>query len=331
MNTMNQILGQEHIVSHFRNAVASGKVSHAYILNGEDGCGKRLLAETFAAALLCTGTGDKPCGQCHSCKQAATANHPDIRYITHEKPNTISVDEVREQLNNDIAIRPYESQYKVYIIDEAEKLNAASQNAILKTIEEPPAYAVILLLTNNAASFLPTIMSRCVLLNVKPVPEQTIKNYLMDKLQIPDYQAALAARFADGNVGKAINYSTSTTFAQLKDSVLRVAKQSRQMEMSEVLSAVKEVSSFKEDIYDYMNLMAMWYRDVLLYKATKDVDRLIFKEELEEISRQAASVSFSGLQDIIEAMDKVKTRIRANVNFELTIELLFMTIKEKMR
>lgn len=115
--------------------------------------------------------------ECHSCKQAAGKNQPDIIYVSHEKPNTISVDDIRTQLNNDIVIKPYSSKHKIYIVDEAEKMNQQAQNALLKTIEEPPAYAVILLLTTNAESFLPTILSRCVTLNLKAVPDEKIKNF----------------------------------------------------------------------------------------------------------------------------------------------------------
>ena len=139
--------------------------------------------------------------ECHSCKQAINRNQPDILYLQHEKPNTISVDDIRSQINNDIVVKPYSSPYKVYIVDEAEKMNAQAQNALLKTIEEPPAYAVILLLTNNAETFLPTILSRCVRLDIKVVADNKIKKYLMEKYEIPDYKAEVCVAFAQGNVG----------------------------------------------------------------------------------------------------------------------------------
>ena len=122
----------------------------------------------------------EPCMECHSCKQAMTKNQPDIIYVRHEKPNTISVDDIRTQVNNDIVIKPYSSRYKIYIIDEAEKMNEQAQNALLKTIEEPPAYAILILLTTNAAAFLPTILSRCVTLNIKAVPDEKIRELERD-------------------------------------------------------------------------------------------------------------------------------------------------------
>ena len=171
MAEFKDIVGHKQIIEHLQNAIRMGKISHAYILNGENNAGKMMLAESFATALQCESGDANPCMKCRSCHQSMEHNQPDIIYVTHEKPNIISVDDIRHQLNNDIVIKPYSSKYKVYIIDEAEKMNIQAQNALLKTIEEPPSYAVILLLTTNADSFLPTILSRCITLNLKTVKE----------------------------------------------------------------------------------------------------------------------------------------------------------------
>ena len=143
------IIGHKREIEHLEKAISTGKVSHAYIFSGEKGTGKLTLANAFAMALQCTGEGEKPCGTCHSCHQAASGNHPDIIHITHEKPNSIGVDDVRDQLVGDVQIRPYNGKYKIYIMPDAEKMTVQAQNAILKTIEEPPEYAVIILLTDN--------------------------------------------------------------------------------------------------------------------------------------------------------------------------------------
>lgn len=151
-------------------------MSHAYIINGEKGSGKKLLAGIFAQTLQCQEKGTEPCMHCQSCLQAQSMNQPDIIRVTHEKPNTISVEDIRGQLNGDIQIKPYSSPYKIYIVDEAEKLSPQAQNALLKTIEEPPAYAVILLLTANTGMLLPTILSRCVVLDLSRYRLKRLKN-----------------------------------------------------------------------------------------------------------------------------------------------------------
>ncbi len=322
------IIGHNQIVEHLKNAIRMEKISHAYILNGESNAGKMMLAEAFATALQCESHGDESCMNCRSCRQAAEHNQPDIIYVTHEKPNVISVDDIRHQLNNDIVIKPYSSKYKVYIVDEAEKMNIQAQNALLKTIEEPPAYGVILLLTTNADSFLPTILSRCITLNLKSVNEDLIKSYLMKKYHIPDYQADVCAAFAQGNVGKAIQLASSGEFNELKSATLSLVKKLDDMDLYELNGCIKQINDFKPKINEYFDLLTLWFRDVLYMKATNDVNNLIFKDEVYDIKKQAAKRSYSGIENILQALEQSRVRLNANVNFDLVIELLLLTIKE---
>ena len=189
MARFQDIIGQEQIKEHFRNALSTGKVSHAYLINGEKSSGKEFIAKVFAMALQCEKGEAEPCQECHSCKQALSDNHPDIIKVVHEKPNSISVDDIRKQVNGDVALKPYSSARKVYFIPEAEKMTVQAQNALLKTLEEPPSYAVIILLTSNVNTLLPTILSRCVTLHMKPVPDAVVRDYLCRQLQVPDYKA----------------------------------------------------------------------------------------------------------------------------------------------
>ena len=322
------IVGHEQIIEHLKTAIEMGKVSHAYILNGPDLSGKMMIAEAFARALLCEKQNPDGCGECKSCRQSDDRNNPDIIYVKHDKPNTISVDDIRTQLNNDIVIKPYSNQYKIYIVDEAEKMNQQAQNALLKTIEEPPAYAVIMLLTTNADSFLQTIRSRCITLNLKSVKNDVIKSYLMTEKKIPDYQADVCAAFAQGVVGKAIKLASSDDFNELKESALSLIKRLDDIDLYEMGEAIKQISDYKLQVQDYFDLITVWYRDVLYMKATNDVNGLIFKDEVYDIKKQASKHSYHGIEAIIEALDKAKIRINANVNFDLVIELLLMTIKE---
>ncbi len=322
------IIGHNQIIEHLKNAIRMDKISHAYILNGESNSGKMMLAEAFAMALQCE-TGDaEPCMECRSCRQAKEHNQPDIIYVTHEKPNIISVDDIRHQLNNDIVIKPYSSKYKIYIVDEAEKMNVQAQNALLKTIEEPPAYAVILLLTTNADGFLPTILSRCITLNLKTVPEDMIKSHLMRKYQVPDYQADLCAAFAQGNVGKAIQLASSGEFHELKSEALSLVKKLEDTDLYEMNQLIKQISQYKNEINEFLDLLTLWFRDVLYAKATNDVSNLIFRDEVYDIKKQAAKRSYSGIESILNTLEQTRVRLNANVNFELVIEMLLITIKE---
>ncbi len=322
------IIGHEQIIEHLQNAIELDKVSHAYIINGEKGSGKMLLADAFALTLQCEKQGRIPCLKCHSCKQALSGNQPDIIHVTHEKPNVITVDEIRSQLVNDIQVKPYSSPRKIYIIDEADLMNPQAQNAILKTIEEPPAYGVIVMLTSNAQSLLPTILSRCVQLNIKPVKDSVLKRYLMERLRVPDYKAELSIAFARGNVGKAVKLAQSENFDVIKKDALDMLRYLEDMELYEVIEWVKKITEYKLEINDFLDILTVWFRDVLLFKATNDVNMLIFKDEVSEIKKRAARSSYSGLEEIVNSIEKAKVRLNANVNFDLTIELLLLTIKE---
>ncbi len=328
MATFKDIIGQEQIKEHLQNALSTGKISHAYIINGERFAGKEFIAQIFAMALQCEAADGKPCQVCHSCKQALSANQPDIIKVTHEKPGSIGVDDIRAQINGDIAIKPYSSPYKIYIVNEAEKMTVQAQNALLKTLEEPPAYAVILLLTTNVNSLLQTILSRCVVLNMKPVSDKLVKEYLMSEMQVPDYKAEVCVAFARGNIGKARQLAASEDFENVKEEALSLLKYVHEMDITEMIGAIKKVSEYKFDVNDYLDILSIWYRDVLLFKATNDANHLVFREEIQNIRRVAGRTSYEGIESVIQALSKAKSRLDANVNFDLTMELLLLEMKD---
>ncbi|MCM1387858.1 MAG: DNA polymerase III subunit delta, partial [Bacillus sp. (in: Bacteria)] len=203
-----------------------------------------------------------------------------------------------------------------------------AQNALLKTLEEPPEYAVILILTANVDSLLPTVLSRCVVLNMKPVPDNQVKKYLMEELAVPDYKANICVAFARGNIGKAKMLATSEEFEKVKEEAVTLVKYINDMEISEIVKAIKKISEYKFDVTDYLDILSVWYRDVLLFKATKDANSLIFKDELQYIRKVADRSTYEGIETIVKALQQAKRRLDANVNFDLTMELLLLTIQE---
>lgn len=331
MAELNEILGNERIKEHFITAVHHKKISHAYIMEGDKGSGKKMLAEAFSKILQCEGretTGlVESCGKCESCIQMEYHDHPDVIWVSHEKPNVISVGEIREQIVNTVEIMPYKGPYKIYIVDEAEKMNAAAQNAILKTIEEPPEYAIIMLLTNNLDKMLPTILSRCITLNLKPVGELDMMEYL-SRMGIPQAKAKFCVGFAFGNLGKAVRLATSEEYNEIKHDCVQILKDINRMEIYDLIDAVKKMSKYKLDIYDYLDIMMMWYRDILMLKVSGSPDKLLFKEEYATLKQQANYISYEGIENVLKALDKVKVRLEANVNFDIAMELLLLTIKE---
>lgn len=322
------ILGHEMIKEHFQKAIEAQKVSHAYILAGEAGMGRKSLANAFVLTLLCEKGKSQPCMECHACKQVLSGNHPDLIYVRHEKPNSIGVDDIRDQINDTIMIRPYSSYYKIYIVDEAEKMTVQAQNALLKTIEEPPSYAVILLLTTNPDGFLPTILSRCVQLKLRPLPDFVVKSYLTESMGVPSSEAELYAAFSRGNLGKAIKLAGSEEFRLMYDEVLHLLKHMKDMDISELLDYIRKLKEDSLDIYECLDFMQIWYRDVLMFKVTKDANLLIFKDEYATISGMSKQTGYDGFENILNAIDKARIRLDANVNMELAVELMLLAMKE---
>ena len=329
MANFKDIIGQESIKKHLQTAIKTGNLSHAYIINGEYGSGRQTIASALAKTIQCQSKTDDTdaCGVCTSCKQAESHNHPDIKYITHDK-TSISVNDIREQLNNDISIKPYSSEYKIYIIPDANKMTEQAQNALLKTIEEPPVYAIIILLTENCDSLLPTIRSRCVTLTMNTVEKDKICTYLENKFQLEPEQAQIAANYCQGNIGKAIRFASSSDFIEMKNQVLKLLKNLDSMDIASIIDTIKEFSTHKNDINDYLDLMLLWYRDVLMFKVTKDANLLLYSDEYSAISEQATKRDYENIENIIAAIDKAKVRLKANVNFDVTIELMILAMKD---
>lgn len=189
-------------------------------------------------------------------------------------------------------------------------------------------YAVILLLTANVEMLLPTIQSRCVTLHLKPISSEIIEKYLMEDLEIPDYYAKICTAFAQGNVGKAKRLALSEDFKEMLSHALHLVKYISEMEVPDLIEDLKKINTYKMEISDYLDLLIVWYRDVLLFKATRDADSMVFSDELISIREKARHSSYEGLERIIKALEKTKIRLNANVNFDMALELLLLTMKE---
>ena len=327
MFSFSEIVGHEQIKEHMQAAIRDKKPFHAYLFQGEEGVGKEALARTFAAGLQCQSeSADKPCKECVSCRQMESGNQPDVIWVTREKAS-LGVDEIREQLCNTMDIKPFSSPYKIYLVPEAEKMTEAAQNALLKTIEEPPEYGIVILMTSNISALLPTIQSRCLTMEFRPLSTAVVESYVKEHCQVPDYQARASAAFAQGNLGKAMRYAKSEDFIERKDHIISLLRHVEQMDLSEMLAVIKDLGTRKDEVHDYIDLMVLWYRDVLLFKATKDINQLLFQDEASYISREASHRSYEKIEEILQAFEKAKVRLRANVNFDITMELMLLTLK----
>ncbi len=328
MAKFEDIIGQDHLTDYFKKSIEEKKVAHAYIIEGEIRSGKEFIAKVFSQALLCEGDGDKPCGTCQSCFQMENNAHPDFYVLSHDKPSMIGVDDVREQIVNSVSTKPFKGKYKIYVINDAEIMTEQAQNALLKTLEEPPEYVIIILLTTSKDKLLQTIQSRCVKLSLKPVDKTVLKKFLMKEFKVPDYKADIAVSFSQGNLGKAKMLIINEDFDKMKAEAISLLKHINEMDAPDIMEAINKVKEYKYDEIDYLDIFSVWYRDVLLFKATNDVNDLIFKQEIQYIKTVAKRTSYEGIDEIVQALEKAKTRIKAKANFETCMTLLLEVIKE---
>lgn len=322
-----KVVGHEKVITHLNNSIQSGRVAHCYLFVGEDGIGKRLVATEFAKKLLCEtadGPSARPCGTCPACVAVDRGSHPDLKYIRHEKPATISVDDVREQLNGDIVIRPYRADRKIYIIDEAELLNVQAQNAILKTIEEPPSYAVILLLSNNRDVFLETIRSRSVLVEFQPLRREDVAKYVEAHFP-PTAERSFALDHCRGNIGRALHLMENEDARAFVTAVHGILEKLPQLSVVERMKALEELSQDREDVKEVLELFLAWYRDVAVFKATGDAKQVQSGDRnISKIEQAAQAYSFAALGRIFEKVRETKELLLANVNPESVFENLLL-------
>lgn len=326
---IDDIAGQTVALTHLKNALKKDQISQAYMLIGEPGMGKKTIAESFAESILCEER--KPgeyehCGKCRSCHQVETGNHPDCIFVTHEKSNLISVDEIREQLVSDVEIKPYQGSKKVYIVPDAEMMNEQAQNALLKTLEEPPEYAVIILLVANADLMLPTLLSRSIKLPLAPLPDQVIEEKLIKDYYIQKYRTSSIVKFARGNLGRAIEMSENDDFIEDKNTASDIMKKVVKTESYQWKDWIDELSKDKVRLPFFLGLFMDWYRDILMAKSGAGRERLMFADEESVITEEVGEYDYEGLKYCIEAIEDAQAKVRANVKLSLVLENLFNTL-----
>ncbi len=196
------LLGNDQLKENLRCSVSQGKLSHFYLISGPKGAGKHTLAHLLGAAMVCTAQ-DKPCCVCPACRKVLSDTHPDFITIDEPEKKTVSVELVRNA-REDIYIRPNEANKKIYLFPRAQDMTLPAQNALLKILEEPPAYGVFLLLTDNAEKLLPTVLSRCVTLSVRALPENLLRTQLQKTFPDADpEQLSSAIARSGGYLGQA--------------------------------------------------------------------------------------------------------------------------------
>lgn len=328
MTGFNQIIGHNHIIDNLKNSISAGRVNHAYIFSGEKGIGKHTLAKAFAKTLNCRRGELEPCGQCISCKTFETGNNPDIITITHSKRD-ITVDVIREQIGENIIYRPHSNKYKIFIMPEADKMNISAQNAFLKTLEEPPDFAVFMLLCENYNKLLATILSRCVTFKLRPVDHNLIEKYLVEQMSVDRNKAQMYARYSQGSLGRAVELCRSQDFNEIREYALNLARELEKADLITMYKLAEGLKEYKDEIDTVLEIMLLLYRDALVYIKTADTRFIIQQDKIEEIKNMAKSSHTAQLERRCDAINDTRMKLLSNGDFQLMTEALFFKIKEK--
>ena len=325
MASFSEIIGLDSIIDSLQSSILSNRISHAYIFEGQAGMGKTMLAKAFAKTVQCEAGSVDACGRCISCRAFESGNHPDVFYVTSTR-KSIGVDDIREQVIKPMETRPYRYRYKAFIIGNADyTMTASAQNALLKTIEEPPAYGLFLLLTENSNMFFPTILSRCVTFKLKPLSEKDVQNYLAQK-GVSEEQARFYSGFSQGNIGRAIQLASSDAFSEMRETVVSLAQAVRRLDMPDIFAQFRTIEVYKENIQELLDMFMLWYRDVIIMKETNNARLLIQQDKNNELYAEAQATDLSSLYRKFDAIWQTKRNLRQNGNFQLTIEMMLLSL-----
>ncbi len=323
---LDKIVGHEDIIQGLKSAIDNNQVSHSYLFQGEESVGKKKLAMFFAKTLLCDKKGNTPCNNCSSCHKFDSFNHPDFLLIESEK-NIIKKEKIDDFLKT-IQTYPLEGDRKVVIIDNSHFMRLETQNALLKTLEEPPNYMNIILITDNVQKLIGTIQSRCQIINFYPVDINFIEEMLINEYGKTTDEARFIASFTKGSVGKSINISQSEEFFNMRNELLDILdKIIINRDKSKIFSSKEFFENYKDEYIELLDIIIYWFRDLYIYKEIGENSLIINSDRYLSLEGQSI-LSFNKINDIIDNVIDTKRNLSFNINYQLGIETMLLNMQE---
>ncbi len=313
----NSIFGNQQILDQLQRTVESERIAGAYLFVGPKGVGKETVASYFTKLIFCQKNAHPPtvCGTCLACRKVDSGNHPDLEYIRPEG-SILKIGQIRE-LQKRIIYEPLEARRKVYILTDVDRMNAEAENCLLKTLEEPPASSVLILITFNIQALLPTTRSRCQILQFHPMPTQELAAVLMDSFSVTPEQATTLAVAAGGAIGKAINQLEKGS--ALTEEVPEILKE------ADLLAAFRIAENFRDNP-ETLDSLVTWYRDLLFLQQGAPIELITHVHSLEELQILAPRYSRLSIQQAIQTVFNTKFLLE-NTNTNATLALEVMCLK----
>lgn len=316
-----EIYGHEKPISILKNAMARNRIAHAYLFYGMEGIGKRTTANVFAKALNCTAA-EPPCDICTSCGKAKRRNHPNIVTVKAEG-QFIKITAIRE-LQARMTFRPTEGK-RVFIIEEADRMNAPAANALLKTLEEPSDGNVLLLTTARAHALPMTILSRCQHLRFAPLSQEEVARFLVEKGGLDGAAAEILAASSGGSIGRALEMNRAD-YITLRNGILDHLAKDDPADLLKRLAFAGRFGTERDEILERLRILRSGYRDGLVFKETGEEERLMFPDRAEAIGAIAARLAGQDLLRNMAAVDQAIAAILQNANKSLTLEAMLIKL-----
>lgn len=323
-----KIIGHDKITDFLKTAIKRDRLAHAYIFEGQQGIGKKLTAIEFAKAVNCKNK-TFGCDTCTSCIKINRNNHPDI-YIIEPDGNSIKNKQI-EEFQNNILLRPYESDKKVFIIEASDTMTVSAQNRLLKILEEPPKYGIIILIAENLHSLLPTIRSRSQMIKFNKISKKLIEVYLMENYNIKGEDVSIFSGFSDGSLGKAIDLYKSDEFKSRRSTALDVIDEIMGGDKLKLLDCVDFFEKNKEYISDILDFFTIWFRDLLLLMETGEDRYLLNIDKIDNLKIHVNMASYKTIVKSIDTIEETRKNIEKNVNFSLSIETMLLNLQEAVK
>jgi len=312
------VIGHEWAVEQLARAIQHGRTRHAYLFAGPDRIGKTTLARVLAATINCTAEA-APCGECRNCKLFIKGAHPDLTVLEGEN-GTIKIDQVRA-IQQTVALRPYEARYRVAILRRVPAAAPQAQEALLKTLEEPPPNVVLIVTANAADALLPTILSRCQPLNLRPLPIQQLQEALKQGWNVAEDEAQLLAQISGGRIGWAIKALEDPAEREWRTQVLDALETALKGNRRERFALVEHLALEKNVLLPMLDVWQGYWRDALLMASGSrapitNYDRRGTIRDM-AIGREAA-------QQALEATRRTIDQVDRNANARLALEVLML-------
>ena len=324
--SFNSVIGQEEAVEILQDEIEKDRISHAYLFSAKKGSGKSKLAFEFAKASFCEESQLDSCGSCINCRKMDHQNHPDFKIISVlEGKSAISIDQIRE-LKKEIAYKPYDSDHKIYIIEAAEKMTKEAANSLLKTLEEPPSFATIILLVEDSGRLLPTLVSRCQQIKLRNVSKKKIKELLLAE-GLENKEAEILSSTAAGSPGKALEILEIDNYFAERQKIYDFLKDINSKNTIEIFKITEKLTSLLKADFPCFDLLSDWYRDIMMIKQDY-LDAVINKDYFEELKELAAELSLQKLIKNLELIAQSEEYIERNIREELSLEVLFFKLRQ---